>query len=56
MNDLDNQIERWRVLCRLEAHFAELTNEEVAVLWAKLERKHYPLNIFTDLLDTPTDT
>lgn len=56
MNTLDNQIERWRVLCRLQAHFAELTNAEVAVLWAKLEARQYPLNIFTDLLDTPSDT
>ena len=51
MNTLDNQIERWRVLCRLEAHFAELTNEEVATLWYKLEARQYPLNIFTEILD-----
>jgi hypothetical protein len=49
-------LDRSRVLARLEAHFAELTNAEVAVLWAKLEARQYPLNIFTDLLDTPSDT
>jgi hypothetical protein len=49
-------LDRSRVLARLEAHFVELTDAEVTTLWAMLEARQYPLNIFTDLLDTQSDT
>jgi len=44
-------LDRSRVLARLEAHFVELTDAEVTTLWAMLEARQYPLNIFTEILD-----
>jgi hypothetical protein len=44
-------LDRSRVLARLETHFVELTDAEVTALWAMLEARQYPLNLFTEILD-----
>jgi hypothetical protein len=44
-------LDRSRVLARLEAHFVELSDAEVTALWAMLEARQYPLNLFTEILD-----